>query len=58
MLGRTEEVLVTGVGKEGQMLGRTRNFKEVWFEGKEEIGTLVKVKIGELDGWILKAERI
>ena len=32
MIGRTEEILISGIGKEGQILGRTRNFKEVWLE--------------------------
>ncbi len=56
MLGRTEELLVSGREKDGQLMGRTRNFKEVYIEddGKIQISDLVNIKITELDRWVLK----
>ena len=35
MLGRTEEILIAGV-KENQYFGRTRNFKEVFFDKSDD----------------------
>ena len=56
MLERTEELLISGREKDGQLMGRTRNFKEVYVEddGKIQIGDLVNVKITKLDRWVLK----
>ncbi|PJC56656.1 hypothetical protein CO024_01875, partial [Candidatus Gracilibacteria bacterium CG_4_9_14_0_2_um_filter_38_7] len=60
MLGRTEEILVIGQEKEGQLVGRTRNFKEVYIDhdDKIKIGDLVTVKITEIDRWILKGQTV
>ena len=72
MIGREEEILVSWK-KEGQFFGRTRNFKEVFFrphpnpllweereqEQKEiKIWDIVKVKITDLDKYVLKGELI
>lgn len=42
------------------MTGRTRNWKEVLTPKTSDIkvGDLVKVKITESEGWVLKGERI
>lgn len=55
MLGRTEKVLISGQ-KDGFFSGRTRNFKEVFFEGNEDIKIwdMVEVKIEEMDRYVLK----
>ncbi|OIP54586.1 hypothetical protein AUK10_00575, partial [Candidatus Gracilibacteria bacterium CG2_30_37_12] len=59
MLGRTEEILITGAEKEGQLVGRTGNFKEVYIDADERIktGDLVTVKITDMDRWVLKGEQ-
>lgn len=59
MIGREEEVLISGE-KEEQFFGRTRNFKEVFFEKKSgmHIGDIVSVKIEEVDRWVLKGKII
>jgi tRNA A37 methylthiotransferase MiaB len=69
MIWKVEEVLISWK-KEWQFFGRTRNFKEVFFspypnsllkgEGKEDvkIWDIVKVKITELDKYVLKGELI
>jgi tRNA-2-methylthio-N6-dimethylallyladenosine synthase len=56
MIGRTEEILISGVEKDEQLVGRTRNFKEVRIidSGKIRVGDLVRVKIVELDRWVLR----
>lgn len=56
MVGRTEEVLISAREKDEQLVGRTRNFKEVYIadDGKIEVGDLVTVKITEMDRWVLK----
>lgn len=58
LVGRIEEILISGSGKDETLVGRTRNFKEVFipFDEKIKIGDIVKVKILELDGWVLKGE--
>ena len=58
MLGRVEKVLVAKIDDEGECSGRTRNFKDVFFEGggKWKVGDLVPVKITELSDWVLKGE--
>ncbi|MDO4873962.1 MAG: TRAM domain-containing protein [Candidatus Gracilibacteria bacterium] len=58
MIGRTEEVLISGPGKDETLVGRTRNFKEIFipFDEKISVGDIVKVKITELDRWVLKGE--
>ncbi|MDD2487037.1 MAG: MiaB/RimO family radical SAM methylthiotransferase [Candidatus Gracilibacteria bacterium] len=57
MIGRTEEILISGVGKSGNFYGRTRNFKEVSFPSDDDslkIGDMVNVTIEKLDGWIFR----
>ncbi len=60
MVGRTEEILISGSGRSGELIGRTRNFKEVRISQDPDIsiGDLVSVKITERDRWILKGKRI
>ncbi len=60
MLDREEEILITGEWKDETLVGRTRNFKEVFIPFSSDIksGDLVKVKIVEGSGWVLKWERI
>ncbi|MDP2103363.1 MAG: MiaB/RimO family radical SAM methylthiotransferase [Candidatus Gracilibacteria bacterium] len=60
MVGRTEEILISGNGRIGELVGRTRNFKEVRISQDPDIsiGDLVTVKITERDRWILKGKRI
>ena len=60
MVGREEEILISGEGKDDTWVGRTRNFKEVFIPKDEDIKVwdLVKVKITESEGWVLKGERI
>jgi hypothetical protein len=55
MLWRKEEVLIAWE-KDGQFFGRTRNFKEVFFEASNsyKIGELVTVKITGLDKYVLQ----
>lgn len=82
MIGCVEEVMINGE-RDDQWFGRTRNFKEVFFdkpkvpepvEAEKEIASLnkggtwkaeglkvwdiVKIKITELDRWVLKGERV
>lgn len=54
MLGREEEILVSWE-KDEYFFGRTRNFKEVFFEKKDGvlIWDIVKVKITWIDAWVL-----
>lgn len=58
MIGRTEEVLIYGQNN-NQFFGRTRNFKEIFFEKSSDlkIGDCTYVKIHSLDDWVLKGER-
>lgn len=60
MLGRTEEILIIGEEKDEQLVGRTRNFKEVYipYDKKIQAWELVTVKITEMDRWVLKGEQI
>jgi tRNA A37 methylthiotransferase MiaB len=60
MIGRTEELLITEEEKEWQLVGRTRNFKEVYIDKNKgiKIGDLVTVKILEMNRWVLKGEVI
>lgn len=60
MVGREEEILISGEGKDETGVGRTRNWKEVFIPKSQEVnvGDLVKVNIVESDGWVLKGERI
>ncbi len=60
MVGRTEEILISGEGKDETWVGRTRNWKEVFIAKSPEVkvGDLVKANIVESEGWILKGERI
>jgi tRNA A37 methylthiotransferase MiaB len=57
MLGREEEILVSWE-KDEYFFGRTRNFKEVFFEKKDGvfIWDIVKVKITWIDAWVLNWE--
>lgn len=58
MLGRIEEVLISWE-KDWYFYGRTRNFKEVYFISENlKKWELVKVKITELDKFVLKWELI
>ncbi len=59
MLGRVEEVMITGE-KDESMFGRTRNFKEVFFEKSpdQQVGDRVSVKITELDRYVLRGKRV
>lgn len=57
MIGRTEEILVSGKGKHGNWVGRTRNFKEVFITSEENLlGKILPVKIVRLDDWVLVGE--
>ncbi|HBB26886.1 TPA: hypothetical protein DCZ36_00115, partial [Candidatus Gracilibacteria bacterium] len=58
MLGRIEEILISEKGKDGQFIGRTRNFKEVHIKTIPDIkiGDMVSVNITEMDRWILRGE--
>ncbi|MDD4151100.1 MAG: TRAM domain-containing protein, partial [Candidatus Gracilibacteria bacterium] len=59
MIGKIEEIMITD--KKGiEFRGRTRNFKEIVFNGNDKlkIGDLIKIKITELDKWVLKGEMI
>ncbi|NRH20518.1 radical SAM protein [Candidatus Gracilibacteria bacterium] len=60
MVGREEEILITGEGKDETLVGRTRNFKEVFIPYTPDIkvGDIVLVKIVEGSGWVLKGERV
>ena len=60
LIGREEEILISWEDGDGNLCGRTRNFKEVYIPYDPTIkkGDLVKVKIMELDGWVLRGERI
>lgn len=61
MIGREEDILVSGLWKDGEIIGRTRNFKEVSIKNistSNKIGDIVKVKITELNGWGLLGEAI
>lgn len=55
MLGRNEEVLIAGE-KDNQFFGRTRNFKEVFFEKSENyrLWDIVKIHVTEMDKYVLK----
>jgi len=59
MIWREEEVLVWWK-KEEEYFWRTRNFKEVFFKSKSDIKTwdLVKVKLKELNKYVIKGERV
>lgn len=71
MVGREEEILISWEGKDETLVGRTRNWKEVFIskntplssgdddsQGGLKVGDLVKVKIVESEGWVLKGERV
>lgn len=60
MLGRTEEILISAREKDDQLVGRTRNFKEVYIpdDGKIQVGDIVTVRIMEMDRWVLRGERV
>jgi len=55
MIGREEEVLIYWE-KENQFFGRTRNYKKLFFQKnqKYKVWDLVKVKIDEIDKWVLR----
>lgn len=57
MLGREENILISGE-KDDYFFGRTRNFKEVFVKKSEKhkIGDIIKVKITEIDRYVLKGE--
>lgn len=56
MVGREEEILISGEGKDETWVGRTRNWKEVFIPKSENIkvGDLIRVKIVESEGWVLR----
>lgn len=56
MVGREEEILISGTGKDETLVGRTRNWKEVYIPFSEDVkvGDIVRVKITEGDGWVLR----
>ena len=60
LIGREEEILISGEDGDGNLSGRTRNFKEVYIPYDQNIkkGDLVKVKIVDLDGWVLRGEKV
>ncbi len=60
MIGREEEILITGEWKDETLVGRTRNFKEVFipYTPDIKIGDIVLVKIVEGSGWVLKGEKL
>ncbi len=59
MFWREEAILISGE-KDDNFFGRTRNFKEVFFQKKEglNIWDIVKVSITGRDGWVLTWEII
>ncbi len=60
MIGREEEILISGVAKDDMLVGRTRNWKEVYISTHSgaQVGEIVRVKIDRLDGWVLRGEKI
>lgn len=60
MVGHEEEILISWTGKDDTLVGRTRNFKEVFIPINSSVktGDLVRVKITEGDGWVLKWEQL
>ncbi len=60
MVGREEDILVSGEWKDETWVGRTRNFKEVFIPKDERIKVwdLVRVKVTGGDKWVLNGERI
>lgn len=58
VLGKVEEILVYWK-KGGYFYWRTRNFKEIFFKWENiNVGDLVKVKIEELDKYVLKGKLV
>lgn len=57
MLGRTEEILISWE-KDEQFFGRTRNFKEVFFEKSPDykMGDIISVKITDMDRYVLQGK--
>lgn len=60
MIDREEEILISGQGKDDTLMGRTRNWKEVFIpvDPMIHVGDLVRVKITEVEGWILKGNPV
>jgi tRNA-2-methylthio-N6-dimethylallyladenosine synthase len=59
MIGRTEEILISGRGAHGNWVGRTRNFKEVFIQSEANLmGQLVTIRITELNDWVLRGELV
>lgn len=58
MIGKEDEILISGKGKFDGWVGRTRNFKEVYIpiDSDVKVGDIVKLKITGLDGWVLRGE--
>ena len=58
MIGKTDEILVTGQGRKGGWVGRTRNFKEAFIETAPGVkfGDLLPVRITGANKWVLRAE--
>ncbi|MDD2908280.1 MAG: DUF559 domain-containing protein [Candidatus Gracilibacteria bacterium] len=57
-IGKTEEILISGISNSGKMYGRTRGFREVFFDKDEKlkIGDIVMVKIERLNKWIFEGK--
>lgn len=56
LVGRTENILITGKGRTGGCVGRTRNFKEVFLSENADVapGSIVEAKIEGVEGWNLR----
>ncbi len=56
MIGREEEILISGKWRSNGWVGRTRNFKEVYISNESNVAIwdLVRVHIHSLDGWNLQ----
>lgn len=55
-IGKTKEILITEIGKNKTMLGRTQEYKQVVVSGKYNIGDKIKVKITDAKpGYLLSS---
>lgn len=60
LLGREEDILISWKGKFDGWVGRTRNFREVYIPLESDVspGDVVRTKITQLDGWVLRWELV
>jgi len=60
MIGRQEPIIISWKGKDDTLVGRTRNFKEVYIpmDWKINIGDTIMVKIESFDTWVLRGVQI